>query len=565
MLALDPTSFSNFYSPSPYHRMQADALLSGHLWLADSIDAVDLGLVWHDGRVQHVWGLGVGLWLMPFETLWRLGRGHAFPDRIALGIAFALLAFYALRTGFELIKQGQKVTGLGFIWLVLLFPPLWTLTRATTSIFEQTVLYAVILSLGILVALVRVALFGRTLDYALCFVLSSCAIWFRPTHFIYGLMAVALCSLLLMVQRKGWKLLALGNGWFLVSAGLLALTNYERFGSATEFGHHLTVTTGNMVYMTRFGNSFKSATVYEAGKELVGLLFFEPNGDNANMFGENICRGQAPAVRWRRLDTTVFDISYAVMALISVAGIGAVTGKRINILQRFKEMPETRLPIVLLAWAFASFLGLALFYLYYPAIASRYLFDFAPAILGFVTVVWFFISRRFPIVGLLLLAGWILFEIGSAKVPAHLPSSAERHEKILRKAILVGANYSAENPPSVSGISWNGNGWDAESTFAENVVVLAVSKPVFVELQVAKRRSDNGQTPRTDSYRAMIDGVMLPLRKIIPGEEKLTVIFDVPKAIQDQAKNEVLFLCFSDGYDEIDRHSERYLYSVKWR
>src|SRR5215470_7189681 len=63
MLAAGGATWTRLYGPSPYHRLQADALLHGHLQIGDSIYNLDRSLAWYDGKIQQVWGLGVGLWL----------------------------------------------------------------------------------------------------------------------------------------------------------------------------------------------------------------------------------------------------------------------------------------------------------------------------------------------------------------------------------------------------------------------------------------------------------------------------------------------------------------------
>jgi len=99
MLGLNGMPISDLYSTSPYHRYQALALLHGHFYLSDSIYAIQPGLAWHNGQVHQVWGLGVGIWLLPFQAAWSLFGGGVFPDRIALAAAFALLGYYSIITG----------------------------------------------------------------------------------------------------------------------------------------------------------------------------------------------------------------------------------------------------------------------------------------------------------------------------------------------------------------------------------------------------------------------------------------------------------------------------------
>ena len=67
-------------------------------------------------------------------------------------------------------------------------------------------------------------------------------------------------------------------------------------------------------------------------------------------------------------------------------------------------------------------------------------------------------------------------------------------------------------------------------------------------------------------YRAQIDGVWLPLRGVQnEPEDRVRVVFDIPQSIKSRRQDEVVFLCFSAGYDAEDQESERILQSVRWR
>lgn len=572
VLVLDGTPLTQLYSASPYHRYQAEALLEGHLYLANSINAIQSGLVWHNGQVQHVWGLGVGFWLLPFQAVWRLLGGQMFPDRVALGVAFALLAFYAGRTGLNIIKQGYRLTGLGFIWLILLCPPLWTLARASESVFEQTVLYAVLVSLGIIVSVVQITWFGSRTDYLLCCALSAFSAWVRPTHAIYGVSAVLICSLIFLFRERALKVVVQGSFGFLAGLALLGMTNWMRFGSPVEFGHRLTVSSDSMIYMTRFGNPFKAANPLVATKELTGLLFLNSNVRDANAYSEGLFPGQAPVIRWRRLYLTSFDPSYAVLGLAAVGGMifWFVRHQREKKLLSWQQ-PENTLIVALFLWSSISVLGLSLFYLHFPVIASRYLLDFAPGLSGFAVLLWILISARWSRYLWPLLAMWLVYEIVTAEVPVQTQRLGTRshtelalpEKKIVSLEQFRGV-YTLSHHPADTGIAWNGHGWESENGFADDIVVLTVDKPQYVELRVSERRAVNGEPARKDVYRAMIDGVLLPLRNVVRGDG-LRVTFDIPSDLQTRLNNEVLFLCFSGGYDTQDRDSERILYSVRWK
>jgi hypothetical protein len=81
------------YAPYPHHRLQVEALLEGQLSLSTSLERIAHGLTGYDGHIDQLWGLGVPLWMAPFEMVYRLFGLQMFPDRIALLAAVTLLAW----------------------------------------------------------------------------------------------------------------------------------------------------------------------------------------------------------------------------------------------------------------------------------------------------------------------------------------------------------------------------------------------------------------------------------------------------------------------------------------
>jgi hypothetical protein len=235
------------------------------------------------------------------------------------------------------------------------------------------------------------------------------------------------------------------------------------------------------------------------------------------------------------------------------------------------QQPDTLLGLALFSWSGLALGGLGLFYLNFPIIESRYLLDFTPAFTGLIVCVWVMIPQRWARYLWPLLGAWLLYEIATAKVAKEPPAQAEGRpsESALPRAKSVPLEqfngiYTLTHSPGNSGIPWNGHGW-AENGYADVIAMLAVDKPKFVELEVENRQGLNGQPARQDVYQAMIDGVLLPLDKVIPNDHGSRVRFEIPPELQKHAKDEILFLCFSKGVDAQDRDSARLLYSVKWR
>jgi hypothetical protein len=575
MLVIGGADFSRLYAPSPYHRLQADALLRGQLHLADSLDQIAHDLAWHDGQVNQIWGLGVGLWLLPFEALWRLLGQKWFPDRIALGIAFALLAWYSGTAAWRLAERAKSPTlGIALVWLVTLCPALWTLNQGGRLIYEETTLYACLVSLGLLVAVVRVACFGERRDFYICAGLASLSALVRPTHGIYGLLAVLICTALVLAQSGRWRTVLIGHGIFGAGLLALALTNWSRFGSPSEFGHRLSVTPGIIVFMTRIDNPMKEASVWQASKELGGLLFWlrnvQPRGP-----GETLVAWQAPYERWRDPYMTTFSPAWAVIIVAALIGAARWVGRTRRTgsdWRHFLTRPGPALVLGLLAWGGLSAVALAGFYLRFPNMSSRYLLDFAPAFTGLAVVFWLAMLRRMRWLGLFALAGWLGYEILSAQVrPAPVPVltrkqiSTELPSAEGRRIVEFGGAYSITNHPSQTGIPYNGYGWDSETGLAGNIVIVAVDRPEFIEVLVGPR-SDSAELPaRPDEFRAMIGAEFLQFREVHQSEGPIRVRFEVPDKIKSRAGNQLLFLCFTKGFDSEDRESQRPLRSVQWR
>jgi hypothetical protein len=576
MLVLGGATFDHLYAQSPYHRLQADALLRGDLHIGDSLQQMRHDLAWQNGEVNHVWGLGIGLWLVPFELLWRLAGYEWFPDRIALGVAFALFAWYSGSTAWKIGVVSRRPTfALGFFWLIVLCPAVWTLNQTGGVVYEETSLYACIVSLAILVATVRVACFGERRDFWICAVLAAFSALVRPTHGIYGLSGMLVCSAVLCLRHGQLKAVILGNVVFVAGLIFLAITNLSRFGSTTEFGHRLTATPGIIVYMTRIDNPMKEATLVQAARELFGTLFLSKHTKGLRS-GEKAVPGQAPYERWRDPYVTTFDVIWA--AVCAAGLLGAITWLLSTPLRNSRSThviarPTSSLVAGLLLWGGLSCLALGAFYLRLPTFSYRYLLDFAPAFTALAMLTWFWIARASAWIALSALGAWLGYEIVSSRIISGSTLLRSRDTAVTALAPSEGSSisefegcYASPDDPQRTGISYNGYGWRAENgRVASPSVILALDRPEFVEILVGRRVADKGSSGRQDVYRAMIDNQFLPLREIRAEGDLLNVRFDVPAMIRARNGDELLFLCFTSGWDKPDRDSERALHSVRWR
>lgn len=574
MMWFGGADFTHLYAPSPYHRLQADALLRGELSIGSSMGQIGHDLAWHSGQVNQIWGLGIGIWLAPFEFVWRLFGQQWFPDRIALGFAFALLGGYSWSLGRWFAEAARrKALGIGCVWLILLCPAVWAMNEGGRPVYEETSLYALLVSLGILIATARVACLGLRRDFFVCAVLAALSALVRPTHGIYGLSGMLVCSFLLLKRSSFCRSVLLGNALFVAGLACLLATNWLRFGSPMEFGHRLTITGESVVYMTRIGNPMREATAFQAGKELVSWLFLNhrlrARGDE-----EHRVPWQAPQARWRDPYMITFDPGWAIVVLAGFAGTLLWLLRKYQAgwrLDRAARTPGMAVIAGIFAWSSISMAGLLAFYLRFPNMSARYLMDFAPAFTGFALLLWFWISNRWPLCGLLGLSAWLGFGIMTVQLRPQSPPVLKRSEiplelprSTMNPFAGIHGSYDLTNHPSNTAILGNGAGWNSGTGEVKALVALAIDQPRFIEVTVGPGIYKAGGS-RQDVYRAVLDGKFIPLEKMERHGEALHLRFEVPQAIRRRAGDELLFLCFTKGYDKADRESRRVLYSVRWR
>jgi len=107
--------FSQSGSQIPHWEVKS--ILSGTFSLSTNIAEMEFDLAWYNGGLQQVWGLGVSLWLLPFEVLAHWVGYEYCPDIIPLLTLLFLLSFYTLKTAVQLIPKTPL--GLEFLMTVI--------------------------------------------------------------------------------------------------------------------------------------------------------------------------------------------------------------------------------------------------------------------------------------------------------------------------------------------------------------------------------------------------------------------------------------------------------------
>lgn len=570
-------SIRTSFAPWPYHRLQALALLDGRLHLSDSIYDCHFDTVVFDGKVQQVWGLGVGLWLAPFEVVARMIGMDPFPDRFALGVALVLFAYYSFTTAALLIKSGFRTSWVvGMLVNVLFAAPLINLlVNGPQSVYEDSSVYALIVSQGLLLALLRLIAKAQCSDYLILCTLAGVAGVFRPTHLCYGVIATLLATLLVRVGRMNTILISVGVMLFACGLGLLSITNYRRFGAVTEFGHKLTLTSIDGIVSSRFVNHMANASVSDASEELFGALFLVNRSiHEMGDWEDNMFPGQSNYFRWRNWYVTTFDITTLLLICMGAAA-GALAWWRRCYRGSFALGDKSEIAqIMLLIWFSGTAIPLFAFMMYYPGLCSRYLYDFWPSFSAPIIVTWGLLSAKGGRLSLCILFGWLSYE----NLTSDCRMLKERHkskEQVIdnlnrekgRTLESYNGRYDRHDHPSDIGMMKEVTYWDRSSGLTSVAVVLPVDRPEFVILDVGLRLTSVGSADRQDVYRAQIQGVEL---KVVEHEAnmmsgRVRVRFEVPMNIQQDNGSRLLFVSFASVGDRADQLSLRPMHSVTWR
>lgn len=437
-------SGGRWYSYQPEYRAQVAALLAGRLALSHDPSALRFDHCWSQGGVHQVWGLGVPLWLLPFEALARAMGFAPFPDLAAFGIALGLAAWCLLFSLLHEILVRPPVVpaheaptpvlqprALWLCWtgltaaLALFFPPFLRLLRTRFQVYEQAIAYEYIAGLVLLALLIRLA--GRPTPsrwWALCG-WAGVGGWIRPTLVLHGIAAV-LTGLWLLANHRGPECagaegrttrtralspvrhpIITGLFLFVLGGAGLYVTNALRFGDGFEFGHRLNVQSlYGSLYATRFDHPFATEPLASAARELFGLLFLEKRL-TWDWYATNLFPGQSSTVRWREIGLPTYDPTYLVLLLPGWSAALALAARRDRHRNRLRASRPADHP-----WAIrqvitglgvysgiATFL-LTAFYLRNCVIATRYMLDFMPAFAAG------------------MMAGWLVLGLACDRVPS---------------------------------------------------------------------------------------------------------------------------------------------------
>jgi hypothetical protein len=587
-----------WYSAGLPTRAQTDALLRGELALSHNPADMRLDLCWSEGGIHQVWGLGVPLWRLPFEALARLFRQPTFPDRVALGLFMALITYVGLRTWFgtssrrfgsygvsagspstcsgdhpgfqseisELNGRGRLAIAVGASVMCLLFAPVVNLLRSTMTQYEEVLVYVHFFEIALMcgiVALARCPSWGRF--WFLCG-LAGVGGLIRPTIVFYGFSTVAVATFIMISAggSKNWRQLLGGIFLFTLGGGVLYLTNLLRFGSGWEFGHSLNFSSAlTLVYTTRFDNPFGHVPLLEAAKELFGAMFLVNRFNGTAWYDQGIFQGQSTTIRWRMIDLTTYDLSYA--GLIAIAWLlggwllwrwWLFAGKSMCL--RRGGFPLPPITSILILWSLLSASPLGYFYVKAPPLASRYLLDFMPAFIAALIGLWWWtietLGRRerslnWTLAGLCFcLVGWQAWEISEGRSGFGSPRSMTEDQVLAvvqQKPPMLQSlptEYKIGDPMASWHVQFNGQGWHPDDGRLWCGAIFIVKDPEFLELHLKRQPEDRLNHCAITDIRAKVGLEFLHRASITQKDEGWIVRFDKPKQARYQHGVQAVFL-----------------------
>jgi hypothetical protein len=395
--------FSHGFSGDTIYRQQTHALLSGRLALSWSPISLRYDEAWGRG-VQQIWGLGVPILRLPFDAVVRAVGGFGFPDGVTFLIYFALVALLTARALGMPEPSATATSRARIVWeratvltLLVLFPSFVNLCRTRFEVYEEAIAAAHLWSLLILALLLLLVAQPRTRTLALLGAAAGVASQFRPTIFLYGVVALAIGLHSAWRARLGRRALALGASLFALGFALQVFLNWWRFLSPFEVGQRLNLSYNPTDQLTKnFDAPYWHESLPRALAELFSSLFLRQEGNGYDFYRAGVLPLQSPALRFREFYFLTLRWWFFPLMLASWCAVAALWALRRRSTTARALLEDPRLTAAAL-FSFGGFVLMTAFYVKLPAMTSRYAVDFAAPIAAAMAVSWwlgFAVVRR---------------------------------------------------------------------------------------------------------------------------------------------------------------------------
>lgn len=602
------SGWENCYSASRYHTVQSEALLRGDLALSHNPSDLQGDLIWSEGGLQQLWGLGIPVLQLPFQLYAKVAGFSIFPENVATALLFSIVAFIVLKSFLgKAISHGaafgETLANAGCVAILLLFPAFIGLLKARFRIYEETVAYTYLYAVLEVVLLRDFLAFPSKPRWCVMMLVSGFGPWIRPTLLFYGVATWTVGSFAFFEYRKGPvfqsfvcslvalkrlqpappsvsaglslsrpRLWATGTCLFATMLVALSFCNWIRFGSFFEFGYHLALhdaSANGPSYMERFGSPFDRAGFLPATQELFGWLFLaHPAADPTQYFAANLFWGQTGIIRGRECYFRTYDWTCFLLIGLGVTLMGTLVWH----LSQRRLLHWQKMPLQLGVWSLISLGGLFCIYLHNFFISSRYALDFGPCFAVLTAILWYCMVVNLhgfwrKAVCFLLLVSWLSLEIGSAKSTIEKSSSPNWREAHVSPSISthdlrqVGCERVAVGR---SELPFDGAGWDPRTGFVLPSVNLFVENARFLEVEIlVKPDMDN----RFDlkAVRAKIGLEELCQESVQANSNAFTIRFKAPKRAAYREGIQPVWIAFMPDTHLADLSTPFILQRVRWR
>ncbi|MEN9647868.1 MAG: hypothetical protein RLY57_672, partial [Candidatus Parcubacteria bacterium] len=284
---------------------QVNALCHGSIALSQDPSDLLIDYVYHNGKVQQIWGLGVAslqsliLCLIPI------------PDRIFLLVILIMLSFAVYWNVSKWVNKAQyhrvvaAIIGVCSVFVFVFLPAVVSLLRTRFLVYEETIYYGYLYAVFLFICsqMIIHSRRGAFLVGLLC----GFAVMIRPTVLSYGIATLVV----LLWRTPSYRLKRFLVYGFCIVGVIAAGLNWYRFGSPIEFGHTTNVSHDDVAntYQLKFDYAYKHESVISAGKELFGALFYATPTVRGAYLSHKFPL-QSDTVRWRAFYNYTFNPWY---------------------------------------------------------------------------------------------------------------------------------------------------------------------------------------------------------------------------------------------------------------